>query len=86
MSRPRRLQWDLPESPPLKHPYRDTLIVYAVLALIVVLIGWATGGPVGKAVVVAIVAFVLASTWSAYRWRTRLREEARRTAEEEQGL
>jgi hypothetical protein len=48
-----------------------------------VLIGWATGGPVGKAVVVAIVAFVLASTWSAYRWRTRLREAARREADEE---
>ena len=31
MSRPRRLQWGVPEPPPPKHPYRDTLLVYAVL-------------------------------------------------------
>ncbi|MCW2963017.1 MAG: hypothetical protein JWO17_269, partial [Actinomycetia bacterium] len=27
MSRPRRLQWGVPEQPPPKHPYRDTLII-----------------------------------------------------------
>jgi Flp pilus assembly protein TadB len=83
MSGSRRLQWDRPESPPLKHPYRDTLLVYGALAVIVVLIGWATGGPVGRAAVVAIVFFVLASTWSLYRRRSRLREAARRTGNEE---
>jgi hypothetical protein len=78
MSPPRRLQWQLPERPPPKHPYRDTLIVYAGLAVVIVLIAWATGGKVGKAAVVAAVVFVVASAWSIVRWRAKLQAEARR--------
>ncbi len=64
-----RLQWGLPEAPPPKHPYRDTLIVYGVLAILIVLVAWVTGGAVGKAVVIAAFFFVVASVWSIYRWR-----------------
>ena len=82
MSRPRRFQWGVPETPPPKHPYRDTLLVYAGLAIVVVLVAWATGGSVGTAILVAAVFFVIASAWNAYRWRAKLRDAARREAGE----
>lgn len=72
----RRLQWGVPEAPPPEHPYRDTLIVYGALAILIVLVAWLTGGAVGKAVVIAAFFFVVASVWSLYRWRRRLRAEA----------
>jgi Flp pilus assembly protein TadB len=72
--KPRRLQWGAPEQPPPKHPYRDTILVYAGLAIIVVLVAWATGGDVGKAALIAGIFFVVASVWNILRWRTRLRE------------
>jgi len=81
--RPKRLQWGVPEEPPPKHPYRDSVIMYAVFAVVIVLVAWATGGGVGRAVVIALVFFVAASAWSASRWRTRIREESARAREEE---
>jgi membrane protein implicated in regulation of membrane protease activity len=80
MSRgPRRLQWGLPDSPPPKHPYRDSVIVYAAFAIVIVVIAWATGGAVAKAALIAFIFFAIASAWNVYRWRSRLREEAERT-------
>jgi membrane protein implicated in regulation of membrane protease activity len=72
----RRLEWGLPEAPPPRHPYRDTLVVYGVLAVLIVIVAWLTGGAVGKAAVIAVFFFVVASSWSLYRWRRRLRAEA----------
>ena len=80
----KRLEWGLPESPPPKHPYRDSLILYAVLAVIIVLVAWATGGGVRNAAFVAVVFFVVASAWSIFRWRGRLEEEAAERARREQ--
>jgi Flp pilus assembly protein TadB len=74
----RRLQWGLPETPTPAHPYRDTLILYSVLAILLVVVAWATGGPVGNAAIIAVFFFVVASVWSLSRWRNRLRAEARR--------
>ena len=83
MTRPRRLRWGVPEQPLPKHPYRDTLILYGVFAALIVLVAWLTGGGVGRAVVVALLFYVVASAWSVSRWRNRLREEAARVREEE---
>jgi Flp pilus assembly protein TadB len=82
MSRPRRLQWGVPEQPPPKHPYRDTLILYAVFAVLIVVVAWLTGGGVAHAVEIAVLFYVVASAWSLSRWRARLREEAARAQEE----
>jgi Flp pilus assembly protein TadB len=73
----RHLRWGLPDSPVPKHPYRDTLLVYGALAVLLVLLAWATGTSVGKAIVVAAIVFVAASLLSIVRWRERLRRDAR---------
>lgn len=78
---PRRLHWGLPEEPAPKHPYRDTLIVYAALAVVVVLFAWISGGSVLRAIPIALLVFVAASAWSIFRWRQRLRQELRDRAE-----
>jgi len=54
MTKQRRLRWGMQETPPTKHPYRDTALVYGGLAVLLVLFAWVTGGPVGRAVVIAI--------------------------------
>ena len=73
--RPRLLYWHGPEQPPLRHPYRDTLIVYAGLALVIVVVAWATGGDLVNAAVIAILFYVAASAWSLVSWRRRLRRQ-----------
>ena len=71
---PRRLEWGVPEPEPPKHPFRDSVILYAVLAIVLVLIAWATGGAVGKAAAVAVLFFCVAVGWSTVRWRSKIRE------------
>ena len=71
----RRLKWGVPETPPPKHPYRDTLLVYGGLAIVLVIVAWATGGGVKRAVGVAVIFFVVATAWTAYRFRVKLREQ-----------
>jgi len=74
--RQRRLKWDAPGERSIpKHPYRDTALVYGGMAIVVVLIAWATGGDVLKAFLVAGLFFVAATLWTWRNWRNRLRAE-----------
>jgi Flp pilus assembly protein TadB len=74
-----KLEWGgIPEVPPPKNPYRDTLLVYGGLSLVIVIVAWVTGGSVGKALAVAVLFFAVASSWTMYRFRARSREAARR--------
>ena len=61
-----------------KHPYRDTALVYAGLAGLVVVLALATGGGVVRALVTAAIVYVAATLWSWRNWRNRLRAEAAR--------
>jgi membrane protein implicated in regulation of membrane protease activity len=70
-------RWDIPEQPPPRRPYRDTLIFHLFLACMLVLVAWLTGGGIWKAVGFAIAFFVIATAWSWSRWRKRLTEERR---------
>ena len=60
-----------------KRPYRDSAILYAVLAAAIVVVSVATGGDLIRAFLFALGFFALATGWSWYRWRTRLREGGR---------
>jgi Flp pilus assembly protein TadB len=76
VSPPRRLRWGGVEEPPPKHPYRDTVLVYGALAVVVVLVAWATGGGLWKALAVAGAFFVAATGWNTYRLRQRAARNA----------
>jgi drug/metabolite transporter (DMT)-like permease len=71
----KRFRWQAPPRRIPKHPYRDSAILYAVLAGVVVGITAATGGSVRKAVVIAAVLFVVATAYAWWRWRERLRRD-----------
>jgi hypothetical protein len=49
------------------HPYRDSAIVYGVLAALVILIAVLTGGRVAWSIVLGIAAFLLAMGWTWWR-------------------
>jgi predicted tellurium resistance membrane protein TerC len=61
-----------------RHPFRDSAILYGVLAAIVVAVGLLTNGNVLNAVVVALVFFVAATGYSWWRFKRRLEHEAGR--------
>jgi hypothetical protein len=70
-----------PDLPVPKRPFRDSAIFNGVLAGLVVIVAWVTGGELGRAVVIAGVFFVAATAWSWWRFRARLDAAARAEAE-----
>ena len=73
-------RWEMPEEPLPERPYRNTVILHAAFAGIIVLVAWLTGGDVGRAVAVAVLFFLVATAWSFWRWSKRIEEERRRVA------
>ena len=68
----RRRRWGPAPLPMPKRPYRDSAIFHLVLAGLIVLVAWVTGGDLGRAVIIAVAFFVLATAWSWSRWRKQL--------------
>jgi Flp pilus assembly protein TadB len=67
-----RFKDDLPRS---LHPFRDSAIIYACLAVLIVVVATLTGGGLGKAVAIAAAFFVGATAWSWWRVRRRPQQE-----------
>ena len=61
--------------PKAKRPFRDSAILYAVFAVIFVVITFVTGGNVLVSIPLAAGCFVLATAYSWWRIRQRLDEE-----------
>lgn len=65
------------ELPPLpRRPYRDSLLLNLVLAGMILLLAWATGGSLGRALVVAVGFLFVSTAWSWWRFRTRIEQES----------
>jgi hypothetical protein len=54
------------------HPYRDTALVYGFMAVLLVAVAWVTGGDALRAMLVALVFFVVATAWSWWKFRGRI--------------
>jgi hypothetical protein len=76
----RKHGWEAPE-PESKHPYRDSAIIYGVLAVLVVVIASLTGGSIVKGVIAGVAFFAAATAWNW--WRFREKEKVRRREEGE---
>ena len=72
----KRLRWDGSPRRAVAHPYRDSAILYAILAAVVVGVTALTGGNMRAALVIAPLLFVVATAYSWWRWRKREQEEA----------
>ena len=74
-SKKKRLRWDgTPRTTP-RHPYRDSAIMYAILAAAVVGVTALTDGNMRAALIIAPVLFVVATGYSWWRWHQRQRHE-----------
>ena len=61
-----------------EHPFRDSAILNAILAGVIVGFTAITGGGIARAVLTAIAFFVLATAWTWWRFRQRLQARDRR--------
>jgi hypothetical protein len=64
----------LPDPLP-KRPYRDSAVVYGALALILVGVAWATGGELPRAVIFGAGFFLVATSWSWWRFHQRIESD-----------
>jgi hypothetical protein len=71
------MRWDQPERPIPKHPYRDSVIVYAALAGVLVAIVVATGGDAVRGAIAAVAVFVASTAYSWWRWHEKLRAKSK---------
>jgi len=58
-----------------RHPFRDTVIMYGVLAIVIVVVAKFTSGDMARAILGAAAFFVAATGWSWWRFRRRPRQE-----------
>ncbi len=81
----KRLRWGGSPRRLPAHPYRDSAIVYGILAAVVIGVTALTNGNLGAALIIAPLLFVVATAYSWWRLRQREREEERTREEEGAG-
>ena len=81
----KRLRWGGSPRRLPAHPYRDSAIVYGILAAVVIGATALTDGNLAAALIIAPLLFVVATAYSWWRLRQREREEERAREEESAG-
>jgi membrane protein implicated in regulation of membrane protease activity len=81
-TRKKKLHWSGSPSRLPAHSYRDSAILYGILAALVVGVTALTDGDLRAALIIAPVLFVVATAYSWWRLRRREREEERERQEE----
>jgi len=69
------VKWDVPNVPESRRPMRDSLIIFGVLAILIVVIAMLTGGDLARALIAAVAVFVAANAWTWWRVRRRAERE-----------
>jgi hypothetical protein len=69
-----------------EHPYRDSALLHGGLALVLVGIAWLTGGGLVRAAVIGLIYFTGATSWAWWRFRRRIEEAGRASAESDEPL
>jgi hypothetical protein len=75
----KRLRWDDEprDGKEPAHPYRDTALVYAGFAVVIVAVAAATGGGLVRALVIAGLFWVAATSFGVLARRRKLRQRGR---------
>jgi membrane protein DedA with SNARE-associated domain len=68
----------LPDEPLPRHPFRNSAILYGILAAAVIGFGLLTDNAVTETIVIAVVFFVLATGYTWWRFRQRIQREGAR--------
>ena len=55
------------------HAYRDTALVYAGMGVLLVIVATLTGGQTLRAIAAAAIFWALATAWTCWGWRKRIR-------------
>ena len=67
---------DIDEQIPVpKRPYRNSAIFYGVLSVLLVVVAFATGGDLVRAVIFGVGFFVVATAWSWWRFHQKLEQQ-----------
>ena len=51
------------------------MLLHLAFAAIIVVVAWATGGGLGRAILFASAFFLVATAWSWWKWRERMRAD-----------
>jgi hypothetical protein len=75
-----RRRSDVADRPLPARPYRDTVVVYGIMAVVLVVIAGLTGGSLLRGFAAGAAFFLLATAWSWWKFRTRIRDRDARAA------